>query len=574
MKSISTQILNKAISDNEYISLHDKIFQSGKYNFEGCREALKHNLKIDFFRFMLTGYSDSLLCDFLEFGFPIGYFGKHQQAHSNIRFVKNHKGAKEFPVQISKFLKKEKSYNAILGPYRSNPFCCNAVVSPLNSVPKKDSEDRRIILDLSYPKCNSINDFISKDWYLGEKIKLTYPKVDDLVNIIKIKGRHCLLFKRDLKRAYRQIWIDPGDASLLGYSFNGQFYWDKVLSMGLRSAALICQKVTNSINYMCQILGILIINYLDDLAGADSAESANKCYFELGKILEHCGLEEASEKACPPNTVMTCLGILFDTDSLTLQVTPERLAEILDLVNNWLNKSEASLSELQSLIGKLQFVSSCVKPSRVFICRLLNWLRQIQDTGSLLPIPFSIKKDLIWWKKFLPVYNGISMMDFNDWSEPDSVISCDASLVGCGGWFAGYYFHSDFPDFIKIQSLHINELELLTIVVALKVWRSFLRGKKMIVNCDNSTSCKVINSGYSRNEFLQTCLREICFQSAVYGFQLRANSISGTENRIPDYLSRWSLGAKYSNAFMETVKGIRIREFIVSDELFQFSHDW
>ena len=96
----------------------------------------------------------------------------------------------------------------------------------------------------------------------------------------------------------------------------------------------------------------------------------------------------------------------------------------------------------------------------------------------------------------------------------------------------------------------------------------------MIVNCDNSTSCKVINSGYSRNEFLQTCLREICFQSAVYGFQLRANSISGTENRIPDYLSRWSLGAKYSNAFMETVKGIRIREFIVSDELFQFSHDW
>lgn len=118
------------------------------------------------------------------------------------------------------------------------------------------------------------------------------------------------------------------------------------------------------------------------------------------------------------------------------------------------------------------------------------------------------------------------------------VLSCDDYLVGCGDWFAGYYFHSDFPDFIKVQCLHINELQPLTIVVALKFWKSLLRGKKNVVKCDNSTSCKVINSGYSRNEFFQTCLREICFQAAIYGFQLRANSISGTENRIPEYLSR------------------------------------
>ena len=70
------------------------------------------------------------------------------------------------------------------------------------------------------------------------------------------------------------------------------------------------------------------------------------------------------------------------------------------------------------------------------------------------------------------------MMDCTEWLEPDSVISCDASLV-----------HSDFPDFINVQSFHINELELLT------VWRSFLRGKKIVVNCKKSTSFTVINSG-------------------------------------------------------------------------------
>ena len=38
-------------------------------------------------------------------------------------------------------------------------------------------------------------------------------------------------------------------------------------------------------------------------------------------------------------------------------------------------------------------------------------------------------------------------------------------------------FHEEFPPFIIEQQLHINALELLTIVVALKVWGKRLRRK-------------------------------------------------------------------------------------------------
>ena len=130
-------------------------------------------------------------------------------------------------------MNKELDFNAILGPFQENPFICNICVSPLNTVSKKDSEERRIILDLSYPKDKSVNDFVSKDFYLGNRINLTYPGVDDLVAIVKAKGQSCLLFKRDLSRAYRQLSIDPREASLLGYSFNGFLYFDKVLIFGL-----------------------------------------------------------------------------------------------------------------------------------------------------------------------------------------------------------------------------------------------------------------------------------------------------------------------------------------------------
>ena len=189
---------------------------------------------------------------------------------------------KKNPAQMQKYLLKEKSYGVILSPFTCNLLCCNIALSPLNSVPKKDSLDRRFILDLSFPKGHSINDYVSKDFYLGDKILLSYPGVDDLVEIIKIKGRGCL-FKHDLRRFYRQLGIDVGDASLVGYSFNGYIYFDKVLSMGLKSAAFIVQRETTAVKYISQICGVSIENYLDDLAGADCPVTAWKSYQELKK---------------------------------------------------------------------------------------------------------------------------------------------------------------------------------------------------------------------------------------------------------------------------------------------------
>ena len=154
-----------------------------------------------------------------------------------------------------------------MGPYPENPFLCNIILSPLKTVPKKDSNERRIILDLSFPKGTAIKDSISKDFYFGEKVSLSYPGVDDLVNLIKFKGRGCLLFKKDLKRYYTQIGIDMGDASLVGYCFNGKMYFDKVLSMGLKSAAFIAQRVTNAVKYFCKVSDVSIENYLDDWQG-------------------------------------------------------------------------------------------------------------------------------------------------------------------------------------------------------------------------------------------------------------------------------------------------------------------
>ena len=81
-----------------------------------------------------------------------------------------------------------------------------------------------------------------------------------------------------------------------------------------------------------------------------------------------------------------------------------------------------------------------------------------------------LKKDIIWWNTSLPHYNGVSFMAVEEWLHPDFLMSSDACISGCGGWFRGKYFHKQFPQFILDKNLHINALELLAIMVCLKLW--------------------------------------------------------------------------------------------------------
>ena len=91
---------------------------------------------------------------------------------------------------------------------------------------------------------------------------------------------------------------------------------------------------------------------------------------------------------------MTFIGVSFDSEDLTLSVTPERVQELLDLLQLWLQKQSTTLKELQSLVGKLSFVASCVQASRELIARVLNWLRLIHGKKSAQPL--YIKIDLLW----------------------------------------------------------------------------------------------------------------------------------------------------------------------------------
>ena len=187
---------------------------------------------LDVFENLLLDYSDKEIIQFLKFGWPINHDGRQ---YSN-GVCENWKGAKLHANQVNKYLKTELLCKLVIGPFKTNPFIQKIGISPLNTCNQKDSTEKRIILDLSFPDGSAVNDGIDKTIYLGVKVDWDLPTVDISADIMVKKGVGSLLFKRDLKRYYRQIFVDPGDIPKLGYQFDNLLYFDATLPMGMTSS--------------------------------------------------------------------------------------------------------------------------------------------------------------------------------------------------------------------------------------------------------------------------------------------------------------------------------------------------
>ena len=562
---------NSCPSPSVLIQLFEQVYQSALPNYRGCRITLPFsNFNIPLWRELLSDYNDNIVCDFLEFGFPLD-FDKSVQLSINER--RNHKGARDYPEFVDQYLHSEVEKLRIAGPFKTNPLSIPIIVSPLNSVPKRCSDERRVIVDLSWPLGKgSVNSGISKEFYLQEKIESHYASVEEVCQMVLRIGPGAMIYKRDLRQAYRQFPVDPADYYLLGYFWKESYYFDTVLAMGQRNAGVGCSRVTNAVMFIHAKHGHHGTSYLDDLIGVSEPCFATAAYDDLGNLLHQLGLVENIPKACPPAVKQTVLGVLVNTETMTISVTDERMSEINILLGKWREKKTCNKKELRSIVGKLAYISKCVRQSRIFLNRLLEVLRSVDwKEKTRIRLSAEFHKEIRWWSLFMDSFNGVAFIPSTIWLEPDVSFATDSCLDGCGGICEHEFFHTKFPKFILDQDLPIHKLEFLAVLLGARIWGPNFRGLKLRIFCDNQAVVDVINSSKTKDPFMATCLRELWLVVSTNEFELRAVHLPGEENRVADWLSRWHLGYKYQRAFNSFISDSSYDEVFIHDELLTFS---
>ncbi len=182
------------VNVQEHLQVQERVMASGLPIFLECKVPVYSTLNLDFFRFWLSGYSDTNLIDFITYGWPLS----HDSSRADPGIRKNHAGAKMFPKQIDEYIQKELLYGSILGPFERESLNMHVTISPINTVPTPGVSERRILCDLSSvfsEEFRSVNQGIPEKEYLGHPTNLQYPTVDDLVQLIKGWGPGCYLWK-------------------------------------------------------------------------------------------------------------------------------------------------------------------------------------------------------------------------------------------------------------------------------------------------------------------------------------------------------------------------------------------
>ncbi len=490
-------------------------------------------------RLLLHGYPSPAVSQFflrgLTFGFHIGSDYRVVQLRSATR---NLHSTRDHPEVVQQYLTKEVSEHRVAGPFPKG-FIRFAHTNRFGVIPKAHQSNQwRLIVDLSFPRHRSVNDGVPRDL-----CSMKYVTIDDAIQKILTLGRGALLAKIDIKSAFRLIPVHPNDRHLLAMEWNDQVFIDTCLPFGLRSAPKLFNIMADLLAWILKHQGVsYLIHYLDDYLTAGAPDSP-ECLHNLQITIQTCqalGVPLAIEKVAGPAPVLEFLGILLDTARMEARLPEEKLTRTHQEVSEWLGRKNATKREILSLVGILQHAAKVVRPGRTFVRRMYSVAARVRELDYYTRLNKGFRSDLHWWHIFLQSWNGTSFLQLTGAFTPEICIQTDASgSWGCGAFHNGRWLQWQWP--LEWSSISIMTKELVPIILACATWGPLLQRKAVLFQCDNMAVVAAVKKGSAKDEYIMHLLRSLWFFTAHYDIALHIVHIAGALNTAADQLSRYNM---------------------------------
>ena len=308
--------------------------------------------------------------------------------------ARNHPSASANKSLVSEYIKSEVKLGQLVGPIPES-LTPLVKVSPIGLIPKPHQVNKwRMIVDLSHPRNHSVNAGISE-----ELASITYAHVDEAVECIQALGAGAVLTKMDLDSAYRQIPVHPEDHKLLGISWEGHTYVDRVLTFGLRSAPKIFSAVADMMAWALHIAGIEhLIHYLDDFLFLEAPHTSRGTRMPALALetFAYLGVPVSAHKTEGPACLVTFLGILIDTIQGQLRLPQEKLCRLQERIRDWARKKSCTRRELECFLGHLCHAATVVRPGRTFLRELFSLLHHVRLPHHFIRLTAGAHADIRW----------------------------------------------------------------------------------------------------------------------------------------------------------------------------------
>ena len=263
--------------------------------------------------------------------------------------------------------------------------------------------------------------------------------------------------KTDLKSAFRILHINPQDYHLLGIKWSGHYYYDKCMPMGCSSSCKTFETFSTAVEWIAQDkLGIAkLIHLLDNFLLIQPTEI--QCSRSLGLFLDcnFLGIPMAPEKTFGPSTPANVKIVELDTIRCESRLPEDKLLKCKQLIAELIKKKKATLRELQSLTGVLNFACSVVVPGPCFLKRLVDLTIGLKRPGHFVRVSKEVKADLFTWQQFFQEYNGKSFF-LNEKRENSVSLQLFTDAAGAHGFGAVFGSHWCYGEWPKTWNIYLH----------------------------------------------------------------------------------------------------------------------
>lgn len=206
----------------------------------------------------------------------------------------------------------------------------------------------------------------------------------------------------------------------------------------------------------------------------------------------------AEYKSVGPTNNLVFLGFEIDTVAMMVRVPVQKRVELVSLLQKFIDRKSITLKQLQSLLGKLNFVTKAIAPGRAFVRRMHNATIGIINPHHFIRLKQEMKDDMhLWLNFFLQDFNGKVYFSEAEWSSNLILVlftdSAGAQDLGFVAYFQGEWCYFSWPaGWANILS-DMTTLELIPVVLALCLWGVRLANQKVSFHIDNQAPVTILN---------------------------------------------------------------------------------
>ena len=397
-------------------------------------------------------------------------------------------------------------------------------VSPIFEVPKRDTDEGRVILNLKV-----LNNYIVKTKFRLESFDVIFSMIrpgDYMVSI-------------DLKDAFHTFGMSPLFFKFLCFEWLGVRYCYTSMPFGLTSAPRVFTKVFKTVLVYLRSKGIRVSAFFDDVIIVASSINLimEHLYFTRLTLRSLGFLINNNKSSLVPSKSMMHLGYIWNTDDYTISVPVDKVLNFKKLCSQAL-LALVSLRALQKILGTIESFRVAYPYAALRYRAIQRDVASHIRNGSswdtkICPSDLS-RRDLIWWQDCPDRLPPRPLTPFS----PQITVTTDSSLSGWGAFTTsgleafGFWTEDE-------ANLHINILETKAVLFSFKSFFRDLYDSSILIKSDNSTTVAYINhQGGVKNQTISDLIFELYEFCLARNILIKASFLQGRLNTRADTLSR------------------------------------